>query len=271
MISIFHLSAVAALIFSGVVFPRDVSAQELPKDASQDLSLSVGKADFIKLPNSERTKPNFLDMGLDMLLQKALEKTAQNGLEMSYSFLEFIPSDKTVVLTNFKIDSACDALKGKISFGTLKIGVQDFINSLKKHSLAFSQINVQDARIDLSSFARGEEKERLKGYAKTFQITHAVYGPCAFQDFEKTISEKPEDVTETEGRCLTAQQVFAADGYLTRVLKKQKYVLKEGLINGFLLKLDAAENPLVFSIGNVNGTTVRTSEELFQVLKKLKK
>lgn len=252
---------------------------------SQDLSMSVGKTTFFKLTDSKRTKPNFIDIGLDKLLQKFLAATAQEGVTFDYSFLEFLPAEKSIILTNLKINSKQSRLQGGISFGSFKIGLQDFLKSMQQHSLSFSQVNAENVKLDITVFANKKAKEKINAAAKTVQLSDAVLGPCSRQEaflemmkgvpFVETEAVKTTEETPTvikkvdpnEGRCLTAMRVFVENGYLNRSLHKEKYVVRDGLINGFYLKLDTAENPLIFSIGQVNDKTVRTMQELFNVLK----
>lgn len=249
---------------------------------SQDLSMSVGKATFFKLTDSKRTKPNFIDIGLDKLLQKFLAATAQEGVTVDYSFLEFLPSEKSVILTNLKITGSKEAFQGEVFFGSFKVGMKDLLNSLQKHSISFSQINAGNVKANIAVSRNKKPVEKIIANAQTVQLSDATLGPCSWQkDFlammkgeevaqaesEQPAPREPNQPRQREKSCLTAMRVFAANGSLNRSLHKQKYAVKEGVLNGVFLKLNSPNNPLIFSIGQVNGKTVRTPEELFNALK----
>ncbi len=251
-----------------VLTPAPLSAQETPAAKSpQDLSLSVGQATFFKLTHSERTKPNFLDMALDAALQKFIASTIKKGYEISYQFLEILPSEQSVVLSDVKYTRRKGSGVVEVSFGSLKVNWSDLMSSLQNKAVSFGKLTAANVKARATRSKNGGT-DKIDGSAKNIEMTSVFLGEC--KNLTRVKEDVKADFTPAEsvsGGCVEAESVFMTNGALTRSAPKEKYRVDEALLKAVLIRLNDPQNPVEFSIGNVNGQTVRTAQELFKAIK----
>lgn len=251
-----------------VLTPAPLSAQETPAAKSpQDLSLSVGQATFFKLTHSERTKPNFLDMALDAALQKFIASTIKKGYEISYQFLEVLPSEQSVVLSDVKYTRRKGSGVVEVSFGSLKVNWSDLMSSLQNKAVSFGKLTAANVKARAER-AKDGKTDKISGSAKNIEMTSVFLGKC--ENMKRVREDVKADFAPAQNGgdgCIEAQEVFMTDGALTRSLTKEKYRVNEALLKMILIRPSDSQNPVEFSIGNVNGQTVRTAQELFKVIK----
>lgn len=254
------------LAFFSFLTPSFSSAQETQATKSpQDLSLSVGQATFFKLTHSERTKPNFLDMALDAALQKFIASTIREGYEISYQFLEILGGEQSVILSDVKYVRHKKTDDVEVLFGTLKIDWSDLMNTLQKKAVAFGKVTATNVK---AAATRAKTGDKINGFAENIELTGVLLGEC------KNLTRVKEDVKadftpakSVSGGCVEAESVFMTNGALTRSAPKEKYRVDEALLKAVLIRLNDPQNPVDFSVGNVNGQTVRAADELFKVIK----
>ena len=220
------------------------------------------------------------DKGLQMLFSSMKPK----GIDVSYEFLEILGFEKKVVLRNLTVSLTFPKLHGSFKAGLIKMGLQDMWQIIQSAILTFSQITLNDIKLDFVS-GDGATAETVKGSLETLSVDYwKLYACTAIDESLGANPEKPLEydekgfVSSPFGQCMNTNRIYAKGGKLTVTTpvdgKKGKkktngrtYTLTEGLLNGFKIMF-FGKPQIVFSIGKVNDVTVRTPEELKAALEK---
>ena len=262
------------------------SAENPFENGPQSLSQSIGNPQFVTLPNSSRTKPNFLDMAADKGLQMLFSSMKPKGIDVSYEFLEIIGLEKKVVLRNMTVSLSLPKVKGTFKAGLVKMGLQDVFKIIKQAILTFSEVTLNDVKLDVVS-GEGARAETVTGSLDTLSVDYwKLYACTAIDEELGTNPEKPLEydergfVSSPYGYCMNTNRIYGKTGALTvtrpteKTNKKgkpisdiRKYALNEGLLNSFKV-IFFGKPQIFFSIGKINDVTVRTPEEIKAALEK---
>ena len=250
--NIFFKAVLVLFVLSGSAFAQETKeniSSEASQPAAADPNAPAPAAPYyIRIPHSERTKGNPLDLMCVSFFKR------YEDLEITYGFFE-IDSQRKLVFTDFQIKVKRSDAAGTIVIKNVIVGLSEFMSALKSNKVEVSEAAFKNisGKMDLSDGAKGTRHLTLTAEeADLKNITLAMWR-------SGDSSEKFENAVFGEA---SARNVV-----LNLTHPKEKFAVSSVKIKDLVLPKGKADE-FTFSSASVNGSEYTDRASFLQAVKK---
>lgn len=222
--------------------------------------------DTIEIPHSARTKDNFADIALDLVLSGLFSQF--DNVTVSYGFLETSFRNSYVTLSNFVVKSNKPTAKGTVSIGTLHIGLQDLLRFLRKQSIFVAGVEMKNLKIDMALYDAPPASEEVGQNTPETKEVDRIKAAAELVDVKEfTFYTQKPGQAEQRKNDLSFKNVIVKNARMQIVQAKENYRVSSGSVENLLIHT-APPYGVVLTSAEVDGKKFNSYEELRNSLKK---
>ncbi len=240
-------------LFFFFCFPANVHAETA--QPAVDLNVPAPESPIqLRIPHSERTKDNVLDIVLDFLMTTFFKKI--KNVRISYGFFE-IDQNRDLNFTDVTAKITRSDVQGSVFIPKVKVDLSEFFSFLKGKQVVFSEVSLTDVAADVTLIKKekeGEKKRILKATAKEMLLKKVFVASLQPEESRK----KQQDIT-MGGAFVKKASLSVSD-------PDEKYAVSQAQMKEIVLPNKALDD-FTFSSVTVDGQTYADRNAFIKAIK----